>query len=131
MVKTSNIRAVLFAKNHEQVAAFYSSVLGIKPGAQDEHHTSLQHGEFELIIHQIPNHIAAEIEIADPPVRREAGAIRLDYPIEDVESSRKLARSLGGEIDKAPPPWAEKDTDFYLGYDPEGNVFGVEADQEK
>lgn len=37
----------------------------------------------------------------------------------------------GGGIDKVPPPWVEKDTDFYLGYDPEGNVFGVEADQAK
>jgi hypothetical protein len=32
---------------------------------------------------------------------------------------------LGGDIDGHPPSWAERGANFFLGYDPEGNVFGV------
>jgi hypothetical protein len=28
-------------------------------------------------------------------------------------------------VDDAPPEWAARDANFFLGYDPEGNVFGV------
>jgi predicted enzyme related to lactoylglutathione lyase len=125
MVEASNIRAVLFAKDLERMATFYSVALGMKRGTSDEHHVVLQRSDFELIVHQIPNHIAHGIEIADPPARREAGSLRLDYPVESIESSRSLAKSFGGGIDEVPPPWAERGTNFYLGYDPEGNVFGV------
>jgi hypothetical protein len=44
-----------------------------------------------------------------------------------VPGSRALARSLGGEIDDRPPPWAGGDTSFHLGHDPEGNVFGAQS----
>ena len=52
-------------------------------------------------------------------------ATRLDFPVASVKDSRKLARSLGGDIDDAPPPWADRNADFFFGYDPEGNQFGV------
>jgi hypothetical protein len=58
-------------------------------------------------------------------MRREGGAVRLDFPVADIVHSRKLARSLGGDIDDVPPAWANRDSNFYLGYDPEGNVIGV------
>jgi extradiol dioxygenase family protein len=120
-----NIRAVIFAKDLRGMASFYSEALGMKCGKQDRHHAVLQRSGFELVVHQVPSHIAAEIEIAQPPVRREGVAVRLDYPVESVENSRVRAKSLGGDIDDVPPSWADRDTNFYLGYDPEGNVFGV------
>ena len=43
---------------------------------------------------------------------------------------RATARSLGGGIDDAPPAWAERNANFFLGYDPEGNVFGVRQQAE-
>jgi hypothetical protein len=53
--------------------------------------------------------------------------MRLDYPVTSIESSRRLARSLGGDIDDAPPAWAERSANFFFGHDPEGNQFGVSA----
>ena len=63
--------------------------------------------------------------IAQPPIRRVWGAIRLDFPVSSVGDSRKLARALGGDVDEAPPPWADRNANLFFGYDPEGNQFGV------
>jgi predicted enzyme related to lactoylglutathione lyase len=125
MLETSSIRAVLFAKDLIRMVAFYSEALGLSRGEVDAHHAVLQRNGFDLIVHQIPVHMADRMEIADPPVRRETGAVRLDYPVENVRTSRSKAKFFGGDIDEAPPSWAERDSNFFLGYDPEGNVFGV------
>ena len=125
MVEVTKIRAVLFAKDLSRMANFYSESFGMESGQKDEYHAVLTRGGFDLIIHQIPSHIATGIEIAQPPVRREAGSVRLDYPVDSIADSRSLARSLGGEIDEVPPAWADRGANFFLGHDPEGNVFGV------
>ena len=54
-----------------------------------------------------------------------SGAIRLDFPVASIEKSRTAARELGGDIDVAPPAWADRDANFFFGCDPEGNQFGV------
>jgi predicted enzyme related to lactoylglutathione lyase len=124
-MEVSSIRAVLLAKNQSRVARFYFEALGMTRSFGDDSHSVLERGGFELIVHQIPKHIADGIEIEQPPVRRVSGAVRLDYPVESIEHSRELAKSLGGGIDASPPPWADSKANFYLGYDPEGNQFGV------
>jgi predicted enzyme related to lactoylglutathione lyase len=116
---------VLFAKDLKGVAAFYHKALGMKVALSDEYHSVLDCRGFELIVHQIPKHIADSITIDRPPTRRVSGTIRLDYPVKNIEESRKTARSLGGGIDDAPPPWADRNASFYFGFDPEGNQFGV------
>jgi predicted enzyme related to lactoylglutathione lyase len=124
-VETSNVSAVLFAKNLKSVAAFYQEALGMKVTSSDEYHSVLDCRGFKLVVHQIPKEIANNITIDRPPKRRISGAIRLDYPVKNIEDSRKAARSFGGDIDDAPPPWANGNANFYFGYDPEGNQFGV------
>jgi predicted enzyme related to lactoylglutathione lyase len=121
----SKVSAVLFAKDLQRVAAFYSGALGMTCTFNDAYHSLLSCRGFELIVHQIPKHIADEIVIEQPPERRVWGAIRLDYPVQNLAESRKLAQSAGGGIDEVPPEWADRNTNFFLGYDPEGNQFGV------
>jgi predicted enzyme related to lactoylglutathione lyase len=91
----------------------------------DENHSVLSCRGFELIVHQIPKQVADGITIKQPPERRVWGAIRLDYPVKNIEQSRRMARSSGGDIDDAPPDWADRNANFFFGYDPEGNQFGV------
>ena len=124
-MESSNVSAVLFAKDLKKVAAFYTQALGMTCGFSDEYHWALKGCGFDLIVHQIPKHIASEITIQQPPERRVWGAIRLDFPVQSIDDSRKIARSFGGEVDAAPPEWAESSANFFLGYDPEGNVIGV------
>jgi hypothetical protein len=122
------VSAVLFAKELPRVAEFYATALGLRVVARDEHHWRLDCRGFELIVHQIPSHIAAGIVIERPPNRRVSGTTRLDYPVTSIAQCRKKARPLGGDIDEKPPEWASRDANFYFGYDPEGNQFGVRED---
>jgi len=125
MTEADRIRAVLYARSLQKMVAFYSAVLGSECVHSDEHHAVFDLNGLALVIHQIPPGLASGIDIAEPPVRRESGAIRLDYPVADIGDSRTRARALGGDIDARPPPWAEPGAGFFLGNDPEGNVFGV------
>jgi catechol 2,3-dioxygenase-like lactoylglutathione lyase family enzyme len=122
---TTSVSAVLFAKDARRVARFYTDVFGATVVAEDDHHAALDVGGFRLIVHQIPPHLARDIEIGNPPLRRESGAIRLDYPVGDLVKARIAAKQLGGQIDDLPPRWAGGDSHFFLGFDSEGNVFGV------
>jgi hypothetical protein len=118
---------VLFAKDVAKLANFYVEVFAGTVLRRHDSHALLDWGGFHLVIHQIPAHLSSEISVSVPPRRREQGSLRLDYPVGDVERARGAARRLGGQIDAAPPPWAGDDTSFFLGFDPEGNVFGAKA----
>jgi catechol 2,3-dioxygenase-like lactoylglutathione lyase family enzyme len=124
-MEASSVRAILFVKDLQQVAAFYIGALALTRVSGDVDHVVLECDGFELVVHQIPKPIAETIVVTQPPVRRVWGAIRLDFPVASIAGSRKLARALGGEIDDAPPVWADRSANLFFGHDPEGNQFGV------
>jgi catechol 2,3-dioxygenase-like lactoylglutathione lyase family enzyme len=124
-MEASNVRAILFVKDLQKVAAFYIGALALTRVSGDVDHAVLECDGFELIVHQIPKPIAETIVVTQPPVRRVWGAIRLDFPVASIGDSRKLARALGGEVDDAPPAWADRNANLFFGHDPEGNQFGV------
>jgi catechol 2,3-dioxygenase-like lactoylglutathione lyase family enzyme len=121
----NRVNAVLFVKDLRSVARFYSMALGMRVATSDEHHWLLDCSGFELVVHQIPKHIADTIVLERPPTPRVTGAIRLDFPVRSIVECRRAARALGGKIDDNPPDWADPDANFFFGYDPEGNQFGV------
>jgi hypothetical protein len=118
---------VLFAKDARSLTGFYAGVLAGTVLREDPQFALLDWGGFHLVIHQVPAHLASEVLVSTPPQRREQGALRLDYPVDDVTRARDAARRMGGAIDDAPPSWAGNDASFFLGYDPEGNVFGAKT----
>jgi len=122
---SSSVSAVLFAKHARRVAQFYVAVFAGTLRAEDAHHASLDVGGFSLVVHAIPAHLAKDVEIRNPPLRREMAAIRLDYSVGDLAKARSTATELGGQIDDEPPGWAGEERRFFLGFDPEGNVFGI------
>jgi len=119
----ASLSAVLFAKDARRVARFYVEVCSATIRAQDEEHVALDVQDTRLIIHRIPSHPGSSF--ADPPLRREAAAIRLDFVVADIVEARRRAGALGGQIDDTPPPWTDGQSGFFLGFDPEGNVFGM------
>lgn len=124
-MEASRVSAVLFAKDYSKVAAFYREVFGARTPHSDVDHVVLDFGGFDLVIYQIPQHIAMSVSVDSPPHRRERGSLRLNFPVQDIERSRLEANRLGGVVDERPPAWAGTDTSLYLGHDPEGNVFGA------
>jgi catechol 2,3-dioxygenase-like lactoylglutathione lyase family enzyme len=124
-MEPANVTAVLFVKDLKRAEAFYCGALSMICTASDEHHSIVNSRGFDLIVHQIPKHIADDITIEQPPIRRVDGAIRLNFPVQSIENTRRLARALGGEVDDQPPSWAEPKANDFLGHDTEGNVFKV------
>lgn len=124
-MESGSVSAVLFVKDLKKAENFYCGALSMSCRNSDEHHSILNCRGFDLIVHQIPKHIADEITIDDPPARRVEGAIRLNFAVQSIPDTRRLARSLGGDVDDAPPSWAAADANVFLGCDTEGNVFKV------
>lgn len=124
-METASVSAVLFATDLKKVAAFYARALGMSVTRSDDQHVILNCRGFNLIVHQIPPHLGDGIAIQQPPRRRSEGALRLNFPVQSIAETRRLARSLGGELDDTPPAWAGPGANVFLGHDPEGNVFKV------
>lgn len=122
---TNKVSAVLFAKDLRRVASFYREVFGARQLRNDSDHELLDCLGFQLVVQRIPRAFAHSIVLTTPPQRRERTAVRLNFPVGDIAKSRRDAERLGGQIDDRPPPWANDDGSFFLGYDPEGNVVGV------
>jgi hypothetical protein len=122
---SASVSAALFARDLVRVGTFYSNALAMKQIHRDADHWILDCNGFRLIVHLIPKQSADEIKIDQPPERRVWGSIRLDYSVGSIKESRALAKSLGGGIDNAPPAWSDQNASFFLGYDPEGNQFGI------
>jgi predicted enzyme related to lactoylglutathione lyase len=98
-------------------------VLGASVEAGDETHTVLSCAGFELMVQQIPAGLLPAVTPGEPVQRREQSALRLDFPVSDVAHARREAARLGGCVDEQPPSWAGGDRSWFLGQDPEGNVF--------
>ena len=124
-MEAASVSAVLFVKDLERVATFYVQALGMSCTLSEDHHFVLNCRGFTLIVHQIPKDIADGIALQKPPQRRVKGTLRLNFPVQNIAEARRLARSLGGQVDDTPPEWAEPNANVFLGYDPEGNVFKV------
>lgn len=122
-MEAGSVSATLFVKDLKRVADFYAQALGMTGTHSDEHHVILNCRGFNLIVHQIPPHLAADITLEQPPHRRAEGALRLNLPVISIAEARRLARSLGGDVDDTPPAWADPNANTFLGHDPEGNVF--------
>lgn len=118
-----SVSATLFARDHAKVAKFYCEALGLVRTGGDDDHSVLNCSGFDLVVHQIPRQYLDEGDREETPVRRGDGPVRLDFPVDSIDTARSVAAALGGCVDDSPPAWAPRDASFCLGHDPEGNVF--------
>ncbi len=126
-MSSSEVSAVLFARDQASVAAFYQAVFNATISRSDADYAALSCAGFQLVVHQIPHHLLPAVDPGQAIQRRERSAVRLDFPVADLSHARREAHRLGGSVDERPPPWAGNDQRFFLGQDPEGNVFGVKV----
>ncbi len=125
MITRPKPSAVLFAKDIELLARFYAEVAELTEALRDEHHIVLHDADFELVIHGIPEHIAATIRITTPPEIREDTQIKICLPVTSIEQARSKAGQLGGRIFPKAKEWVARGSRACDGSDPEGNVFQV------
>ena len=114
--------AVVYAKSIARVSAFYSGVVGLEVVYSEADHVVLESPVLQLVVVAIPEHIAASIELADPPIRRTDTPIKLVFTVASIGVARDAAKRLGGELNPPEREWQFQGFRICDGHDPEGNV---------
>jgi len=114
--------AVVYAKDLERLLAFYTGVASLTLVRREAAFAQLRSGGFELVLHRIPEHIAATFDITEPPQRREDSAIKLVFAVPSLAAARACAAALGGIVDAPDREWSFDGWTICDGHDPEGNV---------
>lgn len=117
--------AIVFAKDIQKLADFYANVFTLQIKHTGQEKLVLESEHFLLVIHRIPEHIAAKLHIPRPPLPRENMAIKLFLPVRSIGDARLLANALGGCIQGESHEWSAANFTACDGYDPEGNIFQV------
>jgi predicted enzyme related to lactoylglutathione lyase len=111
----------VYAKHLERMASFYERLLGLVRLHQSPELVVLDNAHLQLLVHAIPADIAAEIEIATPPLRREEAAYKFFFTVPSLDVAKLVATELGGEVLAA--RWRGRDFVACNAVDPEGNLF--------
>ena len=125
MNKRPKPSAVLFAKDVAALALFYREVAGMTEVNSDQDKVVLDEQGFQLVIHGIPESVAASISISTPPEVREETPIKICIPVMTIEAARQKAATLGGQVAAKAQEWSARGFRACDANDPEGNVFQV------
>lgn len=117
--------AVVFARDVARMAHFYRDMAGMDVVHDDSDHVVLDGGHFQLVIHGIPEKIANDIAITEPPRIRDDTPIKICVPVHSIEEARTRAARLGGNVGSKARQWQARGFVACDGHDPEGNVFQV------
>lgn len=113
---------MLYARDMDKVAAFYAATLGLAPADRDEEHVLLESRSFQLVVRQMPGHVASPMPIAGPPVRRADAVVKLVFFVPDIAEVCAAVAAHGGVMDQAAKDWTFHQWSLWDGLDPEGNV---------
>jgi len=113
--------ATLYAKHLDSMAAFYGTCFGMtEVAAEPGDYRVLESDGWTLTIVQVPADLAATIELADPPTRREGTPIKLTFDVASMTAARRRISEGGGHVDEY--VWDFRGFRHCDFVDPEGNV---------
>jgi predicted enzyme related to lactoylglutathione lyase len=122
----SDLGAVVYVLDLDRAVNFYRATTNWLVLDQESGFATLQSPSAEratiLTLVQIPDEIAAEITISDPPERREETPIKLSFAVDALAEVRALAPIYGGVVDSVDMEWTFGSVRVVDGHDPEGNV---------
>lgn len=121
MSNTVSAGVVLYVKDTERMAQFYSQVLGLHAQQREPGWVVLASGALQLELHAIPAAIAQHIHITAPPQRRENAALKFFAAVPSLTDAGAIAASLGGAL--LQDAWAGPGFRACNAMDCEGNVF--------
>lgn len=118
----SLVTAFVFARDADRLARFYEAGFGFPVTHAEPGWIVMDAGGVEFAVHQIPEEIARDIVIGDPPRERSGGSTKLVFAVEDFAEAKARLEAAGARF-RDPNSW-DGDTarDFV---DPEGNIFRV------
>jgi catechol 2,3-dioxygenase-like lactoylglutathione lyase family enzyme len=117
------LAAVMYAKDLDRLVAFYTALGLTVDEAQRGDYAVLMGPRVELSIVQIPEHIASQIEISNPPQARSRTPIKLVFFVPSIDGALEAARLHGGRVDDGSKRWQFRGHTVQDAIDPEGNLF--------
>ena len=116
--------AVVYAKDLDRMVAFYTALgLSLDETAHGEYAILIGGAESELSIVQIPERIASQIRLSDPPQARESTPIKLVFFVPSIDATLAAASLLGGRVNEGSKRWQFRGHAVQDAVDPEGNVY--------
>jgi predicted enzyme related to lactoylglutathione lyase len=113
----------IYAKDMPRLTTFYAALLDMRQVHANDDIAVLASPDLQLLVHRIPAHIAADIHIESPPVRREDCAIKFFATVPSLADAGATAASHGGQL--FDERWEGPGFLVCNAMDPEGNVFQV------
>ena len=105
------------------MVAFYAALGLTVDEAQRGDYAVLTGPELELSILQIPERIASQIELSNPPQARESTPIKLVFVVSSIDEALAATRPLGGRMKEGSKKWQFRGHAIQDAVDPEGNVY--------
>ena len=114
--------AVLYVKNLENMVAFFSALGGDVSHSEPGEFATLTSSGTELILLQVPEHIAAAIEITAPPAIRSGTPIKPILLVASIPEALEVLPKTGGMKVPEANIWEFQGHLIQDIVDPEGNV---------
>lgn len=112
--------ALIYAKDPGLLTHFYRTLLQMDLLSQDEQLVVLENGDFQLLLHTIPEPYAGQVVVTQPPELREHSAIKLFFTVPSLAWAEAKAADLGGGL--LPQQWSGPGFVLRNAFDPEGNI---------
>jgi predicted enzyme related to lactoylglutathione lyase len=116
---------LIYAKDLTMLASFYTALLAMTTTYATDEIVVLHSPDGQLILHQIPAHIAETFVVDTPPVLREEAAIKPFFTVPSFAEAQTCATSLGGGL--FGHQWEGPGFRVTNAYDPEGNIIQLRA----
>lgn len=113
----------IYAIDPNRIALFYEAVAEMVRLHETPELIVLESPDIQLLVHRIPQNIAAAITITAPPERRENTALKFFFTVPSISLARDIAAEHGGVVFSE--NWSGPGFIVCNAMDPEGNVFQV------
>jgi catechol 2,3-dioxygenase-like lactoylglutathione lyase family enzyme len=117
------LAAVLYAKNLDRLVEFYTTLGLVVDESEHGDYAVLTGRRVELSIVQVPEPIASQIEISNPPQVRSRTPIKLVFFVPSIETTLLATERLGGRIGDGSKRWQFRGHAVQDAVDPEGNQY--------
>ncbi|MEE4298180.1 MAG: hypothetical protein V2J24_01960, partial [Pseudomonadales bacterium] len=88
----------VYAKDATRTARFYEAVTGMHRLHETAELIVLESPDIQLVVHAIPERYAREIDITEPPQRREEAACKFFFSVASLDAARSAAARHGGAV---------------------------------
>jgi len=114
--------AVVYVKELRRMRSFYRACFEMRAVDEAEDYCVLESEALNLSLVVVPDRVAATIDIAVPPLRRDGVPIKLAFHVRNIEVLRPVVEELGGLVDPTGTQWTSRGSTHCDSVDPEGNV---------